>query len=151
MSEPNPKGDPGIQLGANAKVLRIIEAALARGAENPLAFHIGELTSFADVFVLLTGRSERTVRAIAEGILEELRATQDFPLGVEGLAEGQWDLIDCNDVIVHVFEPEVRERYSLDRLWSDAPRTDLVALGVPEAALAAAGSPPDGGPRTELG
>ncbi len=128
-----PPGGPG-------RLLRIIESALARGALDPLVLDIRELASFTDAFVLLSGRSERQVRAIAEAIVDSLREIGDVPLGVEGLEEGSWVLIDCNDVIVHVFEPERRDLYSLERLWSDAPQIDLPGLGVPEAELAAASS-----------
>ena len=54
----------------------------------------------------------------------------DAPLGVEGLDDGNWVLIDCNDAIVHVFDPETRENYDLERLWRDAPRLDLGLPGV---------------------
>jgi ribosome-associated protein len=54
-----------------------------------------------------------------------LKANGEQPLGIEGLDDGNWVLIDCNDAIVHVFDPETRERYDLERLWRDAPRLDL--------------------------
>lgn len=120
------------------RLLQILEQALARGALDPVLLDVREVASFADVFVLLSGRSERQARSIAEAIVEAMRDAGDAPLGVEGLGEGRWILIDCNDVIVHVFEPETRDLYSLERLWSDAPRIDLPSLGVSEAALAAA-------------
>ena len=126
---------------ALAKVTRILEAALERNAELPLVMDIREVTSFADSFVLLSGRSDRQVRAIAESIVHALRAGDDAPLGIEGMDEGRWVLIDCNDVIVHVFEPEMRDLYALERLWSDAPVVDLLALGLDPAALEAAGTP----------
>ena len=125
------------------KIVRIVDAALDRGAERPLVLDIEGLTSFADTFVLLSGRSDRQVRAIADAVVNALRETGDEPLGVEGLAEGKWVLIDCNDVVVHVFEPEMRDLYALERLWSDAPVLDLVALGMDPAAVAAAGAPGD--------
>jgi ribosome-associated protein len=120
------------------KLRRIIDAALERNAQNPVVLDITELTSFADSFVLLTGRSDRQVKAIADAIVDALREDDDEPLGVEGLDEGRWVLIDCNDVIVHVFEPEMRDLYAIERLWSDAPAIDPVALGIDPAALEAA-------------
>jgi ribosome-associated protein len=132
-----------------AKVKRIVEAALERNAERPVALDISGLTAFADAFVLLSGRSDRQVRAIADSILQTLTAEGDEPLGVEGLEEGRWVLIDCNDVVVHVFEPDMRDLYALERLWSDAPAIDLEALGVDPAALAAA--TPAGDPLREGG
>ena len=127
-----------------AKARRIVEAALERNAEMPLVLDIAELTSFADAFVLLSGRSDRQVRAIAEAVIEALGEVGDPPLGVEGIDEGRWVLIDCNDVIVHVFAPEMRDLYALERLWSDAPVVDLAALGLDPAVVAAAQPQPDG-------
>ncbi len=108
----------------------IVEAALERKAERPVVLEMRELTSFADTFVILTGRSDRQVRSIASAILEKLKAEGDPPLGVEGLDDGSWVLIDCNDAIVHVFDPETRTQYDLERLWRDAPRIDLGIEGV---------------------
>lgn len=108
----------------------IVEAALERKAERPVVLAMRDLTSYADVFVILTGRSDRQVRAIAQSIIETLKAQGDPPLGVEGLDDGNWVLIDCNDAIVHVFDPETRVQYDLERLWRDAPRIDLGIEGV---------------------
>ena len=132
QSKPRPAG--------LAKAARILEAALERNAQLPVVLDVHEITSFADVFVLLSGRSDRQVRAIAEAVAERLRQDGDEPLGIEGMEEGRWVLIDCNDVIVHVFEPEMRDLYALERLWSDAPVVDLLELGLDAAALEAAGT-----------
>ena len=88
------------------------------------------LTSFADSFIILTGRSDRQVRSIADAVVDVLKANAEPPLGVEGLDDGNWVLIDCNDAIVHVFDPETREQYDLERLWGEAPRLDLEIEGV---------------------
>lgn len=120
------------------KVRRIVEAALERNARTPLVLDIKELTSFADAFVLLSGGSDRQVRGIAESIVDALSEAGDAPLGVEGLDEARWVLIDCNDVVVHVFAPEIRDLYALERLWSDAPCVDLAELGLDPHVLAAA-------------
>jgi ribosome-associated protein len=126
---------------ALSKAARLVEAALERGAQMPIVMDVSLVTSFADAFVLLSGRSDRQVRAIAEAIMKQLQDAGDAPLGVEGLDDGRWVLIDCNDVVVHVFEPEMRDLYALERLWSDAPSADLVALGLDPVALAEAGTP----------
>ena len=104
---------------------RIVAAALELKAERPVALDVRELTSFADVVVVLSGRSNRQVRAIVDAIRVSLRDTGEKPLGVEGYNEGRWVLIDLADVIVHVFAPEVREHYDIERLWSDAQPIDL--------------------------
>jgi ribosome-associated protein len=115
------------ELGRLEKAKLILDAALDRKAENALVLDVREVTSLADTFILLTGRSDRQVRAIADLIEERLVAAGDRPLGVEGKGEAHWVLIDCNDVIVHVFDPETRDHYALDRLWSDVPQIDLGA------------------------
>lgn len=98
-----------------------VEAALDVKAEDVIALDVGELSSFADVFVVCTGRSDRQVRAIADSIEQAAKRAGQPPLGVEGYSEGRWVLVDLDDVIVHVFEPEARAHYDIERLWSDAP------------------------------
>lgn len=112
-------------LDAIDKVQLIVEASLELKAEDVIALDMNAISAFADAFVILSGRSDRHVRAIADAILGALRAAGDEPLGVEGLDEGRWVLIDANDVVVHVFEPETREKFDLERLWSDAPTIEL--------------------------
>jgi len=99
-----------------------VEAALDVKAEDVAALDVRELSSFADVFVVATGRSDRQVRAIADSIEMTMKQAGAVPLGIEGYAEGRWVLIDLDDVIVHVFVPEAREHYDIERLWSDAPQ-----------------------------
>jgi ribosome-associated protein len=132
------------ELANLAKVKRVLEAALDRNALMPLVMDIRGVTSFADAFVLLSGRSARQARAIAESIVDALRDADDPPLGVEGIDDGRWVLIDCNDIIVHVFEPEMRDLYALERLWSDAPVVDLQRIGLDPAAIESAGTPDTG-------
>ena len=81
---------------------------------------MSEVTSIADFFVICTGRSERQVKSIADGIVEKV-ASSGRSVSVEGYAGGQWVLVDLGDVVVHAFMPEERERYRLERLWGDAP------------------------------
>jgi ribosome-associated protein len=111
------------------RVRQLAEAALERKGRGVLALSVGELTSFADTFLLVSGSSDRQVRAIADAVVEAAKAAGDAPLGVEGYDEGHWVLIDLNDVIVHVFLDEVREHYDLERLWADATS---VEFGPPE-------------------
>ena len=108
----------------------IVEAALELKAERPICLNMRKLTSYADTFVILTGRSDRQVRAISDSILQTLKARNETPLAVEGLADGNWVLIDCNDAIVHIFDPETRILYDIESLWRDAPRLDLGIAGL---------------------
>ncbi len=86
---------------------------------------MGGLTSFTDYFVICSGESTTQVKAIADYLLEKFKEAGFKPLGIEGLAAAKWVLLDFGDVIVHVFERETREFYSLERLWLDAPRVPL--------------------------
>jgi ribosome-associated protein len=118
------------QMDPREKARTIVEAALEKKAERPIVLDMTDLTFYADTFILLTGRSDRQVRAIADGILEALGARGEAPIGVEGMDDAYWVLIDCNDAIVHIFDPEARAKFDLERLWQDAPRMDLEIEGV---------------------
>ena len=107
------------------KTRLVVEAALDVKAEDVAALDVRELSSFADVFVVATGRSDRQLRAIADSIEKAMKQAGVVPLGIEGYAEGRWVLLDLDDVIVHIFVPEAREHYDIERLWSDALRIDL--------------------------
>lgn len=74
----------------------------------------------ADFFVICSGRSDRQVGALAGAIVDQLREEGVRPLGIEGAGSARWILIDYGSVIVHVFAPEEREYYGLERLWSGA-------------------------------
>jgi ribosome-associated protein len=108
----------GIESRPKARL--IAEAAREKLAEEIVALDVRRAVSFADVFIVATGRSDRQVRAIGDGIAEALAKAGEKPLGIEGYAEGRWLLMDFGDVIVHVFQPEVRQHYDLERLWSEA-------------------------------
>ena len=115
------------QLTAMQKMEIVVDAALDVKAEDVVALDVKELSSFADVFVVASGRSDRQVRAIADSIEAAVKNAGASPLGIEGHAEGHWVLIDLDDVIVHVFTPETRERYAIERLWSDAAQAGAAA------------------------
>ena len=101
------------------------EAALGRVGRDLVVLDVHELVSFADLLVIVSAGSDRQVRAIAEAIDAALALRGVHPLGIEGAAEGRWVLMDYADVIVHVFQAEVRRHYDLERLWSDAPQLGL--------------------------
>lgn len=94
-------------------------------AEQLVALDVHELTSYADTLVIAGGTSDRHARSIADGVVEAARAHGEKALGVEGYDEGRWVLIDLGDVIVHVFQAEVRQEYDLERLWNDAIPLDV--------------------------
>jgi len=122
------------------------EAALDKKATDIVLLDVREHTSIADYFVIVSGRSDTQVRAIAEHVEDVCRKSGYRKLAVEGLRHGQWVLLDFGDVVVHVFYGPVRDFYDLERLWSEAPRRalppSLTALAA--AASAASGDAVDG-------
>jgi ribosome-associated protein len=107
------------------KVLLLTRFALDKKACDLVVLDVHEHTSIADYFVLCSGRSDRQVQSIAQGI-EENAAEEGFkPFAAEGTQRGHWALIDFSDVIVHVFYEPVREFYDLDGLWGHAPKAKL--------------------------
>ena len=99
--------------------------ALEKKAYDLVVMEVRDLTSIADYFIICSGRSDRQVQSIAQGIEENLRGMGVRPHSVEGAARGQWLLMDFSDVIVHIFYEPVREFYDIEGLWSDAPRAYL--------------------------
>jgi len=89
-------------------------------AVNVRVLDVRGLTDIADTMVIASGNSDRHVRAIADRVVEKVKAAGVRPLGLEGERESEWVLVDLNDVIVHVMLPRVREFYGLERLW-EAP------------------------------
>ena len=75
-------------------------------------------TAVTDYMVVASGTSDRHVKAIAETVAFRSKEAGEAPLGTEGLAEGEWALVDLNGVVVHVMLPKVRDYYNLERLWS---------------------------------
>lgn len=104
---------------------RAVEAATDKGAEDPVALDVSEIFPLADIFLLLSGRSERNVQAIADGIEEVLNTSGTRTIRREGRTEGRWILLDFGDIIVHVFHQEERGYYDLERLWKDCPAIPL--------------------------
>jgi ribosome-associated protein len=107
------------------KTLVLARFALEKKACDLVVMKVRELTSIADYFIICSGRSDRQVQSIAQGIDENLSAAGLAPLSVEGANRGHWVLMDFSDVIVHIFYEPVREFYDLDGLWGDAPRIEL--------------------------
>ncbi|HLT67984.1 MAG TPA: ribosome silencing factor [Microbacterium sp.] len=98
-----------------------VNAADKMGGEDFVALDVSEPMPLADIFFIVTGRSERNVGAISDEIERELHKTGHKLLRREGKAGGRWILCDFGDLIVHVFHGEEREYYALERLWKDCP------------------------------
>lgn len=105
------------------------EAALEKKGEDVTAIDVSERTILADTFVIVTGRSKIQTRAIADAVEEAAKAGGGKVARVEGYADGTWILIDLGTVIVHVFTPEQREFYNLERLWSEVAKRQQVQGG----------------------
>ena len=100
-------------------------AADSRQADDIVVLDMTPHSSIADRFVICQGRSDRQVKAIADAVDEQLREGGEKPRAMEGYQTGSWILIDYVDMVVHVFDPETREFYGLERLWG---HTDRVAI-----------------------
>lgn len=95
---------------------------------------VGDILAIADVFVIATGTSRTHVRSVADGVEESLSEKAGRkPLRREGADQGEWVLLDYGDVVVHLFQPEQREYYGLERLWRDAPKVSWEEPVVSEA------------------
>jgi ribosome-associated protein len=99
---------------------RIVELAEDKKAADIVLLDLTGLTTLADAFVICSGGSERQLDAIAEGIVEGMRAEKIRPIGREGTATSHWVLIDFGAVVVHIFTPPERDYYSLEKRWSEA-------------------------------
>ena len=92
---------------------------------DPVVLEVKGMCSFADYFVVCSGNSLRHVSALAQHLEEALARAGVKPLGVEGLQEGLWVLMDYNDMVIHIFSQPLREFYNLEGLWAEAPKTDM--------------------------
>lgn len=105
-------------------------AALAKKAEDLVILDVRTTSGFCDYFVIMSGRSSRHVQGLAAAVDEELGSKRLSKSHSEGLEEGQWVLLDFNDVVVHIFYEEARQFYDLEGLWHDAPRVSVETSGV---------------------
>ena len=104
------------------RVRTAVAAALDKKAFDLDVLRVNELTSIADYFIICSANTERQTQAIADSILDKLRADEGLkPLLVEGTTPGRWILIDFGDFIFHIFTEDCRRFYGLERLWGDAP------------------------------
>jgi ribosome-associated protein len=129
VDEPAPKKQASTEGLQGA--MKALDLALDKKALEPILLDVRELCSFCNYQLVLSGRSDRQVDAIADGINAGLKQEGLRAIGSEGARTGQWALLDYGDFVVHVFLHSARENYDLEGLWSDAPR---VAIEVPPEA-----------------
>ncbi len=103
----------------------VIDAMRDKKGEDLTLLDLRESGAFTDYFLICSGRSTRQVKAITDSILETLKILDRRPAHIEGQTSADWVLIDCFDFIVHVFTPETRSFYSLERLWGNAREVDV--------------------------
>jgi ribosome-associated protein len=108
---------------ARAALVKTVTAALEdMKAVNIKILDVRGVTDVSDCMVIASGTSDRHVKSIADRVVERAKAAGFRPFGVEGDRDGEWVLVDLNDVIVHVMLPRVREFYGLESLWDVAPK-----------------------------
>jgi ribosome-associated protein len=115
----------GTQKRLTGDVARVVRAALDKKAMDVVVLDLRNTPAFTDFFVLCSGQNQRQVKAIADAVEESLRAAKVRPAHVEGYDRAEWVLMDFFTFIVHVFTPQTRAFYSLERLWGDAERIDV--------------------------
>ncbi len=108
----------------DGKLLNFILTELDKEkAEDVVTISLKGKSEIADAMVVCSGRSTRQVSSIAEKLSDRLKQEMGVQSKLEGKAQGDWVLIDAGDVIIHIFRPEVREFYQLEKLWMDPART----------------------------
>ena len=123
-------GSAGLQAGRTKKRLtgdvgKAVRAALDKKAQDVVVLDLRHTPAFTDYFVLCTGLNVRQVKAIADAIEETLRAAKARPSHIEGYERAEWVLMDYFTFVVHIFTPQTRAFYALDRLWGDADRIEV--------------------------
>ncbi len=110
-----------------------------KNASDIVLLSVGEALGITEAFVIATGRSRPHIQSLAEDLKKRLREEGRPRLGEEGLATAEWVLLDYGDFVVHIFSPEHRVYYGLERLWGDAPKVPWsppvapTASGIPSA------------------
>jgi ribosome-associated protein len=108
-----------------ADIGQAVRAALDKKAFDVVVLDLRGTPAFTDFFVLCSGLSQRQVKAIADAVEEALRAAKIRPAHIEGYDRAEWVLMDFFSFIVHVFTPQTREFYALERLWGAAERIEM--------------------------
>ncbi|MCJ9427877.1 ribosome silencing factor [Kordiimonas marina] len=120
-SETHSVTDPVSAVPAEDLLKSIVKTLDDNKAEDIVSINLAGKSSIADHLVIASGRSQRQVAALADYVVRGLKALGHRDLSVEGLEQADWVLIDAGDIVVHIFRPEVRNYYNLDKMWS----TDL--------------------------
>jgi ribosome-associated protein len=114
--------------------VRLAEIADEKNATDLVALDVRGLVGYTDFLLICTARNERQAKAIHDEVYHQLKRDGQLPARVEGEQEGEWILMDYLDCVVHVFTPDLRDRYRLDVLWGEADRLELDLAGARGAA-----------------
>jgi ribosome-associated protein len=114
------------------EALATAQIMIDKKALDVVLLEISKVVTYADYFLICSGRSVIQVKAIVNAIEEYLKSKGVHPLHIEGYTEGRWVLLDYDELIVHVFLEEARNFYNLERLWGDVPRIDFEEYRKPE-------------------
>jgi ribosome-associated protein len=125
MAKTEKRRTPALGRRLTGDVARAVRAALDKKAFDVLVLDLRNTPAFTDFFVICSGQSTRQVKAIADGVEEALRAARLRAAHIEGYDRAEWVLMDYFTFIVHVFTPQTRTFYSLERLWGDAERIEV--------------------------
>ncbi len=106
----------------------VIEALEELKAMDIKVLSVKDLTSLTDWMVIASGRSNRHVKSLADKVLLDAKNAGHAPIGVEGASEGEWVLVDLDDVVCHIMLPKIRDFYNLEKLW-EYPRSQSQAAG----------------------
>lgn len=101
---------------------KAVRAALDKKAQDVVVLDLRHTPAFTDFFLVCSGQNQRQVHAIADAIEETLKGSKVRPSHIEGYDRAEWVLMDYFTFIVHIFTPQMRDFYSLERLWGDAER-----------------------------
>ena len=99
----------------------VVNALEDMKGNNILTMDVAAMTSITDYMIIVSGTSNRHVKALVDQVIESAKDYGDPPLGVEGRESNEWVLLDLGDVVVHVMQTQAREFYDLERLWADLP------------------------------
>jgi ribosome-associated protein len=109
-------------VSSRERALVAARAAASKRGTDTVVLDVGEVLSIVDFFIITSGSNSRLVQTLADEVEAALKAAGGGPLRVEGYDDASWVLLDCGDVVVHVFLDEVRAFYELERLWRDVRR-----------------------------
>ncbi len=102
--------------------------AFKRKAKSITAINVKKLSSYTDTLIIIECNSRRQVNSFAQYLIVELKKKSIKPIGMEGIKESEWALLDYGEAVIHIFESQAKSFFDVEGLWADAPRVDLLEL-----------------------